>query len=39
MFLDDLSAGSLTRDDGNEDVVKQPLYEFTRQLVVEGKFP
>ena len=38
MFLDDLSVGSLTNDgSGNEDVVEQPLYEFTRQLVVEGK--
>eukprot|EP00111_Clytia_hemisphaerica_P005633 TCONS_00016358-protein len=39
MFLDDLSSGCLTKDDsgdGGGDVVEQPLYELTRQLVVEG---
>ena len=34
IFLDDLNAGNIVRDDGVEE---QPLREFVRQLVVEGR--
>lgn len=34
IFLDDLNAGDIVRDDGG--VEEQPLHEFVRQLVVEG---